>query len=51
MKLPISYHSKLSKWPYKYTFHPNLDTPNIVFIVKHIMENNYTLLSAKWKKK
>lgn len=43
IRLPVGYHSKLSKRPYIYTFHPDLSTTNIVFVVKDIMENNYPL--------
>lgn len=41
--VPTGYHSKLSEWPYVYAFYPNLSTTNFMFIVKHVMENYYTL--------
>ena len=47
----MSYHSKLSKRPYIYTFNSDLSATNIMLIVKNIMEYNYTLLSMSLIKK
>lgn len=44
-RLPVGYHSKLSKRPNIYTFYPDLSTANFMFVAIHIMENNHPLLS------